>query len=120
MDAMLPSEKIKRKIIVNYITKGIENQIITDFMDKVYNNEIYVGDTILTIDEAKKWCLNNNISLNNDFAYFITYWATSYNSKNVSQQIIGNWFGETKTLGDNIKGYIRDYIYPGIRKMENK
>lgn len=119
MDAMLPSEKIKKKIITDYITKGIENQMITDFMNKVYNNEIRVGDTILNVEEAKEWCLNKNITLNNDFSYFITYWASSYNSKNVGQGIIGNWFGETKTLGDNIKGYIIKHIYPGLKREEN-
>ena len=120
MDAMLPSEQKKKKIITDCI-KGIsEGQMITEFMNKVYNNEIRVGDTILNVDEAKEWCLNKNIILDNDFAYFITYCVSSYNPKNVGQGIIGNWFGETKTLGDNIKGYIKDYVYPGLKKKGNK
>ena len=120
MDSMLPSEKSKKKIIKDYINGISKNQMIDDFMNKVYSNEIQVGNIILTVDEAKNWCLNKNIILDNDFAYFITYWVSSYNSKNVGQGIIGNWFGETKTLGDNIKGYIRDYVYPGLKKKGNK
>ena len=108
-EKMSEEEKSVSKIIKSNFKDTPNNILVMNFMNKVYKNEIKIGDTIATLDEAKDWCLKRHLNIDNDFRTFLLYWTVSYNSRCANQIVIGSWFNCSKALGDNIKYFVLQY-----------
>lgn len=99
-----------KKLFMEAFEKGTKNELYCNFMNKLNNNQISIGNKIYNYDTIIDNTKNLFISELNDFARITSYLIDSRYER-ANQYIIMNWFDCVDiTIGDRIKNYVLNKV----------